>query len=178
MWQGPFIAKPPLLLHRLLITVDKHAGGDPPLPNTHTLLSSIHTNWDLRDMLPPGNSGSARSRNLSSHPRFQIDKVIRRKVKSRRADYSALAVPLKIFLFDYRIKKCDTRTDVAPFKPQGLQSWWQQAEMLSTASFFLFHFMCPDSWKHSFCKQQLKKQQLGLIWKWFAPLKGWIINVC
>lgn len=30
MCQGPPTAKPLLLLHRLLITVDKHAGGDPP----------------------------------------------------------------------------------------------------------------------------------------------------
>ncbi|KAK2890176.1 hypothetical protein Q8A73_018476 [Channa argus] len=38
MWQGPPTAKPPLLLHRLLITVDKHTGGEAPTP-----LFSIHT---------------------------------------------------------------------------------------------------------------------------------------
>ncbi|CAB1435519.1 unnamed protein product [Pleuronectes platessa] len=49
--EGPPTAKPPLLLRRLLITVDKHAGGDipPPPPLPSPLLSSIHTNRDLRD---------------------------------------------------------------------------------------------------------------------------------
>ena len=44
MWQGPSIAKPLLLLRRLLITVDKQAGGDtPPLPAPPPHLPSIHT---------------------------------------------------------------------------------------------------------------------------------------
>lgn len=50
MWQCPPTAKPPLLLHRLLITVDKHAGGDPP-PHTHThpsLLSTPTETWEIR----------------------------------------------------------------------------------------------------------------------------------
>lgn len=36
MWQGPPTAKPPFLLHRLLITVDKHARGAlPPRRRRH-----------------------------------------------------------------------------------------------------------------------------------------------
>lgn len=34
MWQGPFIAKPLLLLRRLLNMWIKQAGGDPPPPPT------------------------------------------------------------------------------------------------------------------------------------------------
>lgn len=111
MWQCPPTAKPPLLLHRLLITVDKHAGGDPP-PHTHTSLSSIHTNWDLRDTLPPGNSGSTCSRNYSSYPRFQNDKVIRRKVKN------------SLLLKKTNKKKKRNKVGWSTVKPQGWQTWW------------------------------------------------------
>lgn len=62
MWQGPLIAKPLLLLRRLLIMWIKQAGGDPSAPPTKL---------DLSDTVPPGNFGSLRSSKIfSPHPRF------------------------------------------------------------------------------------------------------------
>lgn len=61
MWQGPFTAKPVLLLRRLLIMWIKQAGGDPP-----------PTKRDLSDTVPPGNFGSPRSCKIfSPRPRFR-----------------------------------------------------------------------------------------------------------
>lgn len=155
MCQGPPTAKPLLLLHRLLITVDKHAGGDPPpLLHPHQLrLERYATSrkfWlgSFAQFLTP----SKISKN---------DKVIKRKLQNNPHLWNS-----PLWLLHKNVKRGQTW---APGSTEPMIASWGAFNGSVFFSFFLSCVLIPGSIPSV---NTVWKKQLRLIWKTVSTFAG------